>query len=180
MYSVTGRDNGLYFFHRRDDVTRCEACGQLTRKWEEVAQPVRGPRRLKLDVSSSHDGVDVVSRRFREVYDGAELGGLRFRPIGGRGFVVLADAVVEFDAEAYGTRFENRCGVCGSYESVVGAVPVLLRRGSRVPVRGFARTDLEFASDDEKSPILICGDDAAEALRAAGLRGLNLRAVQVS
>ncbi len=180
MFSVTGHDNGLYFFYGRDDVARCDACGQLSRKWEEELRPVRGPRRLKLDVSTSYDGVGVVSQRFREVYEAAGLTGLRFLSIGARGFVVLADAVVEFDPVGRGTRFEKHCESCGTHGAVAGAYPVLLRGGSEAPGRGFARTDLEFGSDDEKSPVLVCGDEAAEVLRAATLRGLELGQVAVS
>ncbi len=33
---------------------------------------------------------------------------------------------------------------------------------------------VEFASNDEKHPLLICGDEAAKILRATKLKGLEL------
>lgn len=39
------------------------------------------------------------------------------------------------------------------------------------------RSDYEFAHGDEKSPLFLCGLKAAKVLKAAGLRGLELRPV---
>jgi hypothetical protein len=43
-----------------------------------------------------------------------------------------------------------------------------------VPERGFAQTDLEFASGDEKHAILLCGIEAGSILTKAKLNGLDL------
>jgi hypothetical protein len=149
----------------------------LLSKWDEDISNVMIPRRLKLDVSASYDGVDVVSPRFRELYERAGMSGLEFIPLTNDFWSVRALAVVVFDARRRGTRFENQCEACGQYESVIGSSPAYLVGGSEVPDMGFARTDLEFASEDEKSPVLICGDAAAEVLRDANLRGLELEPV---
>jgi hypothetical protein len=136
------------------------------------------PRRLKYDVSISYDGVVVVSPRFRELYEDAGMTGLRFTELGDNAFAIHATETVPFDGEKRGTRFEKKCATCGQFESVVGAAPAILAVGVSVAGLAFARTDLEFGSGDEKSPVLVCGDDAAAALRGAGLKGLDLEAVQ--
>jgi hypothetical protein len=51
---------------------------------------------------------------------------------------------------------------------------VFLKEGAVIPENGFVRTDLEFASHDEKSPVLLCGHLAAEALEHAELSGFDL------
>jgi hypothetical protein len=177
MYIVDGHDNDIFFFEDRDDVRRCESCGQLLNKWEEDLTVVPIPRRLKLDVSASYDGVDVVSTRFRTLYDRSGMAGLRFTPLGQTAYAIQATEIVEFDAARTGTRFSDLCETCGQYESVVGVTPAFLKEGSVVSDMGFARTDLEFASGDEKSPLIICGDSAARILRKAKLKGLELEKV---
>ena len=138
----------------------------------------RLPKRLRLALSTSYDGVVVATTRFVELYKEASLTGLQLTPLGGSAFVVSATALVRFDAAVRGTRFENRCAECEQYESVIGAAPAYLMKGEEVPVLGFARTDLEFGSDDEKLPVLVCGDGAAEVVRSARFKGLDLEKVQ--
>ena len=83
-----------------------------------------------------------------------------------------------FDAERRGTRFVNRCSSCGQYESIVGATPVYLKPGSNIRQNEFVRTDLAFGSEDEKSPLLLCGSVAARALKESPLGGVELLAVE--
>jgi hypothetical protein len=177
MFLVYGHDNDLYFFDERDDVRRCESCGQLLNKWEEDLTVVPIPRKLKLDVSASYDGVVVVSRRFRELYERTGMAGLRFTGLSETAFAVQPDATVKFDTENGDTRFSDRCDDCGQYETAVCTTEAFQRDGNDVSDMGFARSDLEFGSGDEKSPLIICGDSAARILRKAKLKGLELEKV---
>lgn len=178
MFTMYGHDNDISFFEGRDDVKRCDACGHLLAKWEEDLSIVSMPCRLRYDVSTSSDGVVVVSTRFRELYETTGMTGLRFISLGDNAFAVQSTELVRFDAMRRGTRFVDKCGACGHYESVVGAAPAFLEQGTRVADMGFARTDLEFGSGDEKSPVLVCGDSAAGALREARLSGMDLEEVR--
>jgi hypothetical protein len=154
---------------------RCAACGELLNKWEETLSGLVVKKR-RYDIASTYDGVDVVSRRFKSTFEKAGLTGLVFRqlPDDPTFFATGATRAVLFDSERRKTRFVGPCAKCGRYESVVGATPVYLSPGSNVNRNECVRTDLEFGSDDEKSPLLICGDIAAEALSSAKLRGLDL------
>lgn len=172
-----GQDNGLYYFQERDDLVRCESCGTLLRKWEADLEVVSMRRRIRHDVSTSYDGVLVVSERFLEVYRHERMTGLEIRPVQGGLFSIIATREVAFDAIARGTRFANRCDCCGEYESVVGATPAILVSPDEIEPLEFVRTDLEFGSNDAKAPLLICGEAAAAALVAAKLRGLDIEAV---
>jgi hypothetical protein len=180
MFTMYGHDNDISFFEDREDAKRCATCGQLLAKWEEDLSTVRMPRKLKYDVSTSYDGVVVVSARFRELYEAKGMTGLQFIPLSESAFAIQATRLVQFDAVSRGTRFVDKCDACGQYESVVGAAPAFLTSGADVAEMGFARTDLEFGSGDEKSPVLICGDSAATALREAKLKGIDLEEVRCS
>jgi hypothetical protein len=158
---------------------RCQVCGELLHKWDE---PLAGlvVKKRRYDIGITYDGVEVVSRRFKSVYEETALAGLVFRqlPNDPEFFSIRASRAVVFDAARRGTSFENACPVCGRFESVIGATPPFLEAGTEVGEREFVRTDLEFASNDEKSPLLICGGFAAQSLSAAKLRGLDLVAIK--
>lgn len=203
VYAIYGKDNDSYAFRdapeltenqrvhqaivpdmsgeSRADLRRCEACGELLDKWNE---PLAGfvVKKRKLDIGSTYDGVTVVSVRFKSAYESDGLSGLMFRqlPDDPEFFAIRPERSVEYDADRRGTRFIKPCAQCGCYESVVGATPVYLKPGAGVEPNEFVRTDLEFGSDDEKSPLLLCGNSAAAALQAADVKGLELELVQES
>ncbi len=159
----------------RVGVARCEKCGELTNKWAETLTSLLITVR-DYDISITYDGVVVVSNAFKRVCDKANLVGLSFRvlPSDPDFYDIRPSRVVYFDSERRKTRFTKQCNLCGHWESVTGATPVLLRPGSVIGDREFVRTDLEFASLDEKSPLILCGPEAAKALRESELNGVNL------
>lgn len=163
----------------RPGVQRCEACGELLNKWDD---PLTGlvVKKRKYDISSTYDGVVVVSMRFKTTYETALLSGLSFRqlPDDPAFFAINAGRIVEFDAERRNTRFVKPCNICNHFESVIGATPVYLKNGVTIGIREFVRTDLEFGSDDEKQPLILCGGGAADTLRSAKLKGLDLIAIE--
>lgn len=154
---------------------RCELCHELLAKWDEALDNLVISRRT-LDFGVTYDGITVVSHRFKSAYDSKEMAGLNFRelPCDQSFFAVNATIVVPFDAKRRKTRFINACRRCGNFESVVGATPVFLMCGTEIGEWQFVRTDLEFGTRDEKSPLLICGSAAADALMDANLNELDL------
>ena len=146
----------------------------MLKKWDEDLTSVPIAKPPKYDVSYSYDGVLVMSARAREVIVAAGMSGMEFRPLQAGLFSARPSVVVAFDAAARETRFEKPCPVCGTYEEVAGATPVFLKPGAVVPDNGFARTDLEFGSGDEKMPLVLCGDQAAQVLKSKRLKGLRL------
>jgi hypothetical protein len=163
----------------RSGTDRCSACGELLSKWREPLAGIAIKKR-KYDLSITYDGLTIASELFRSVCETNDLTGLEFRqlPDDTRFFAVHATRAVEFDAVRRKTRFIKPCQQCGRYESVVGATPVYLKAGSTVGEREFVRTDLEFGSNDEKHPLLLCGFVAAEALNEAKLTGLDLMPIE--
>lgn len=166
----------LHFFYDRKDVRRCTACGHLLSKWDEDLAIVPIGKYRKYDIGASYDGVCIFSRRAKAIYDQAGMSGLQFTPLAHPDlFAVQAKVIVHYDPTSPGTRFLDKCNICGLFGFVGTSSAGALVPGSEVPALGFARTDLEFAAKDEKHPLLVCGDEAAAILRAAKLKGLELK-----
>ena len=202
-FCLDGHDNDTYAFRERPHLTefqkihqelvpdmsgltrpgvrRCKTCAELLGKWEEPLAGVVVQKR-KYDIGSTYDGWTFVSQRFKDVCESNVLVGLTFRvlPDDPKFFAIHAGRTVEFDAERRQTRFCKPCPQCGRFESVVGATPVYLMAGVAIGACEFVRTDLEFGSNDEKHPLLLCGEIAANALKSAKLKGLDLKPVQPS
>lgn len=165
--------NDLYAFYGRPEVPRCPSCGNLVDKWNVHYLQVDVPVSLRLDISMTYDGVTIVSAKFVQVVEDNKLRGLRFHPVGNGFRVLLASRRVVFDSVSRRTRFENQCRACGHFEAVAGATPAFLCPPVDVARDEFVWTDVEFGSNDEKRPLLICGDIAGTALQRAKLMGLD-------
>ena len=102
----------------RSGIRRCRTCGELLDKWEECPDDIE-IRDPSYDVSTTFDGVVVVSEAFRQVYEKGNLTGLRFKrlrctpPL----YYISASRAVEFDYERSGTCFCDKCGSCGRYKT---------------------------------------------------------------
>jgi hypothetical protein len=175
-FRLSIHDNDNHAFYNRTDLRRCGTCGELLFKWDEPLNGFVMKNNKLRDLSCTCDGVDIASAAFKGAYEANHLVGLSFTvlPDDPRHFKVTADIIVSFDAQKRRTRFIGQCRSCGRYKSVIGATPVFLKEGSVILENGFARTDLEFASNDEKSPILLCGQLAGAALSSANLSGFEL------
>lgn len=203
IFRIMGQDNMSYAFRRAPQLTkyqrihqeilpqmdgepladfaRCKVCGQLIDKWDHSFKDLVLKKR-NYDISCTYDGVDVVSARFKAICEENNLAGLVFQllPSDPSFFSIRATKVVSFDAQRRKTRFLNQCTSCGQFKTVVGATPVFLTAGSQVGAAEFARTDLEFASGDEKHPLLLCGETAHTILSKYNLRGLEFAKVMPS
>jgi hypothetical protein len=158
---------------------RCAKCGELLDKWNEPLINLR-IRKRRFDMSTTYDGITIVSRRFIEVYREARLKGLEFKSLPNDDLFSRANAsvILKLDAVRAETRFGKRCSKCKLFKEVTGAFPIVFVAGSKLAPRGFARSDLEFGYKDEKCPILVCGVEAAKILKAAKLKGMTIEAIE--
>lgn len=171
-YKLTGQDNGTAMFEEEDAVPRCPHWGY--RLNFEPHNPAYRLRLRRDDIGATYDGQLVVSTSFKNVclkagYKGPTF--LSFETDPDHHHLIVAPQVA-FDAKRRGTRFENLCPVCGNYESVIGARPCDLLVDDPLADE-FFRTDLMFASGNEKHPLVIVGIKTKERLLAAGLKGLE-------
>lgn len=97
-FVVVGHDNGSHFFSDAPDIQRCAACHAILAKWHSVPTD-QLPRKRNMDISSTYDGVTVVSPRFVEVCAQGSVTGLQFTPLKeGRFLWAHATRTVHLDA----------------------------------------------------------------------------------
>jgi hypothetical protein len=173
LHVVDSHHNDLYAFYGRTDVPRCKSCRNLIDKWNVDFIQVEVPTSMRMDISTTYDGVTIASTRFVQVVADNKLRGLGFHDLGDGSRVLLATRRIAFDSVSRRTKFENQCSRCGQYEAVAGATPAFLCPPVDVAPDEFVWTDVEFGTGDEKQPLLICGDVARAALRRAKLKGLD-------
>jgi len=155
-YSLTGHDNDSYFFESAPGNVFCQQCGSCV---DKSYLPDNMTIRRKYDIGSSYDGRDIVSARFKEFCDEHYPGEAAFYQVTRDAdfFYMVPKLILAFDAEKRRTRFLEFCPACGNYKSICGATPGVLKNQAEPIERGFFRTDLEFGSGREKSPVIIIG-----------------------
>ncbi|MES2112738.1 MAG: hypothetical protein V4577_28560 [Bacteroidota bacterium] len=130
--------------------------------------------KTKKDFSSTYDNLTIVTEQVKsfcanEGYEGLEFMELPNSP----GFYWFKiHNIIEFDAEAYGTRFINYSRQCEGYEEIIGATPACLKVKKEI-CDGFYRTDISFGSFATKAPLEIIGTKTKEKLTAAGFKGID-------
>lgn len=134
--------------------------------------------RTKKHISSTYDNFTIVSDQFKAFCEHEKYAGLEF--------VVLPNSpgfywfkiqnIIEFDSEAYGTRFINYNEQCQGYEEIIGADPACLKVKELIP-DGFFRTDLYFGSFATKTPLEMVGIETRQKLIAAGFKGIDFNEI---
>ncbi len=172
-YVVFGPDNDTYMFQGDAQPARCATCRfVLDHGWVDPSYKLKPGRRP--DVSYTYDGCLIVSDNFRAAAKGF-AGGTYLSLPSQRGWsILLATRTVTFDTERRETSFDEFCDGCGRFTQVDGATPPFLL-DPPVPLPDeFMRTDIEFGSGDELSPLVLVGPGLADALRRGRLVGLDL------
>ena len=126
------------------------------------------------DLSITYDGFWIVSSNFRDFcveqnYNDLEFEGFN---LNNNYFNLKVNKIVDFDYKRRQTRFEKRCNVCGNFESTVGATPTYLLIKSPIKL-GIFRTDLLFASGNEKHSLIIVGLNTKMEMNKYKLTGLE-------
>lgn len=155
-------------------------CPNCRRKIDpDYISPSFRVKRRKRDAVVTYDGYLLVSTRFRTLCLSEEWNGVSFDPLPNDPdfWRLRSERFVEFDALTRETRFLSWCTHCEAYGEVIGARPVYLKNVSDPLKSGFYRTDLEFASFEEQSPLFIVSTDVCETLKAGHFVGLDLQAV---
>src|SRR5262245_49189494 len=156
----------------------CATCGRKTDP--SYVNPEFKAKKRAWDISETYDGYRIVSKRFRDFCRTEGWAGLEFvvLPADNSFFVLRLSLVLPFDSQRRGTRFEQPCPSCGEFYDVIGATPAYLR-GITGPIRdGFFRSDLEFASGPEQSPLIFVGIDTAKLLEKQGFQKFYLKPVE--
>jgi hypothetical protein len=153
-YALSAHDGEAFFFEDRESRIFCPICGTLLAK---DFLPRRVKPRKKWDISSTYENRTIVTEKFKVWCETQSFQAVRFRPVNEepRYYSFEPLRVLQFDPRR--ARFDNRCAVCGNYESVIIAGPLTLLEIPAPVEHGFFRTDLEFGSRWEKTPLIVVG-----------------------
>lgn len=165
----------------KDGVAHPATCATCGRKIDPtfINREFRAGKR-KRDITGTYDGYTIVSARFREFCKQQQWPGMKFVPLPADKdfFVLQLSKILPFDAERSETRFEKPCPKCRAFYDVVGATPGYLRGISKPIKEGFFRSDLEFASGPEQSPLIIVGVETAQKLKEQKFQKYVLEAIE--
>lgn len=134
---------------------------------------------VHFDLVSTRDGHIVVSQKFKDFCHRIGIPDLDLARVNDTPLLydLRPRAIVTYDVDCGPPRFEKKCPVCGRHESVVGPRYSCIK-GVDLPITdGIYRTDLEFASGQEKHPIIYVGLATAELMKKERFRGIVLNEV---
>jgi hypothetical protein len=170
-YYLSLADSGSHMFRDDSSLTKCRKCGYRLDFFAH--NPSYMLRNTKYDLCATYDGQIIGSRAFKAFCENEGLSGIDFLSFDAddEHFHVILRNVVPFDAAKARTRFENLCEVCGNYESIIGVTPFL--KVSAPLADGIYRSDLLFASGNEKGPAEFAAPLTREKMITARLRGIH-------
>ena len=156
----------------------CPRCGDVVD--HNYAPRDLGVKSLHFDMAATRDGHSIASQKFRDFCARTGIPNLDLIRVNAAPplYDLRPRAIITYDVDCKPPVFENRCILCGSYESIVGPSYSSIK-GVDFPIRkGIYRTDLVFASGREKHPFYVVGLDTAELMKKESLRGVLLTEIR--
>ncbi|NDV95812.1 hypothetical protein D0T84_12955 [Dysgonomonas sp. 521] len=181
-YRMSGYDNNSYMtgscdklFPELKSVPKCDACGYRT-DYRYTNKDFKLSRKT-LDVSSTYDGVTIVSLKFKEFCIRYGYSNLEF--------IALPKSPDFFQFHINGNILpfaastkEDLCKWCNQYESIVG--PSMITDNIKEPLPdGFYQSDLWFASRNEKSPVMVISPVTKDRMTREGFKNMCLNKIEV-
>lgn len=176
-YTFTGYDNDTYMFEDDSCLDKCPACGYRTEFIVHNPKYALGRKGRNSDISATYDGQLIVSKKFRDICVSAGVRNVIFDEFENEPnfFHLNVTEILRFNPDCAKTRFIKKCSVCGNFESVVGIKPACFFVDGPVPF-GIYRSDVAFASGNEKHPLIVISFEIFDIFNQAGLKGLAFAA----
>jgi hypothetical protein len=180
-YTLSGNSSneGTFFDGSEPPGVLCPNCGTCL-NYGYSPQKINIDPSQMYDISYTHDLRRLFSRKFvrycldelksEDSFTVIDAGGTEL-------FYLMPSRVLEFDSDRRRTRFEEPCGVCGGFESVVGARPSFLKNSEQLGP-GIFRSDLAFSSGKSKFPLFFVGAEWKERLASQKFRGIEFEAIE--
>lgn len=164
-FGIFAADCDAYFFKGAPEQHFCSGCGSCIGKDKYYPEKL-DIRKLK-NFATTYDNRLLLSNVAREFLIEKSRTQLTFKLVNKKPdiYVMETSEIVAFDVEKRGTRFVDYCDICGNYESVVGATPIMLKGTSQIESCSVVKTDISFGSSKEKAPIYIVGEELAKELK---------------
>lgn len=179
IFQLVLKDNDSYMVgscDRVDDasgVPTCGTCGYRT--VPDFTSPVFRLRKQRFDLSCCYDGAIIVSDRFRALYQSLGGSNMLFAGLPATpGFYHLKCCQpIPLDYSTMGTRRLRPCSGCGRHLDVVGYSHIALQPSAGLPDNELAFSDWYFGSNNEASPLMLCGEGLSAAIESSGLTGID-------
>ncbi len=168
-YTIDGADNGYSMYEN----IRLKECDIYSNVYDiNLIDPAIKIRCVK-DISSTYDGLVIVSERFKKFCLDENYHGLEFilLPKSPGLFWFKVNNIIKFDKEARKTRFLNYNIECDGYKEIIGANPACIK--NKIIEDGFFRSDIFFGSNEGKSPLYFIGKKTKEKLETAKIKDIN-------
>ncbi len=166
-YDMSPHDGDAFFFEDRKSSIFCSVCGTLL---DKAFLPSGVRPRKKWDICSTYENRVIVSERFKGWCQARHLDGLVFRQVNERPPYYVFEPSIVLEVDPRCARFEDKCSACGNFESVMRAGRLVLPKVQAPIDDGIFRSDIEFASRWEKSPIIIVGLHTRELMKEEKFR----------
>jgi hypothetical protein len=176
-YSIWGSDNDSFMNGELWGKNICD-CIDYVKNRHLHLNPSFKLTRKTYDISYTYDCYLIVSKKFKDFCLQNRYKGVHFYQIPNysQKFLLVVDAIAQFDAKRRKTRFLRYRSACNEYQEIVGATPVCLKKKT-VLKDGFFRTDLEFGEGYAKSPVILVGPETGEKLKKKKFKGLYLEQI---
>lgn len=172
-YAMSAKDAEGYYFEDAPASIFCSSCTSCIRN-NYIPKSVN-IKYFNLDGSYTYDGQLIVSQKFKSWYMENGFKDSDFYCVDKEKhlFSFKPNSTLIFDVVKREVVFDEYCQTCHQYEEIAGANPVFLENVDNEILDGFFRTDVEFGSGREKSPIIILGTKTYKNLKKAKLTGFE-------
>jgi hypothetical protein len=139
----------------------------------DVHLPSYRIKQKKYHLSGSYDGFNVVSQKFKDVYDASKWQGLVFYPIPKNKdfYLIECTEIVIINQTERPVEFEGKCSECHQYIGIYGSVPPYINDPEIQKMKSdtFYRSDIEFGYDFEQRYSLFASEEITNVLKANNL-----------
>lgn len=144
----------------------CRSCG---RKIEtNYLNPNFKLNKKRMSLSATYDGYVIASKKFKTFVEQKGFSNILFRSLPSvKGhYQFITNNVLKYDMESRYLKLEDFCDSCKSYCSITSPAAVLADVCKPLE-KGIYRTDLEFGTSYEQTPILITDIQTANEMDKA-------------
>lgn len=176
-YALTAADADGYYFENAPESTFCSSCSSCIRN--DYYPTYLDIKNSKLDGSYTYDGQLLISKKVVDWCTKNEITGCDFIRVDTEKhlYTLKPGNTLSFDVIRREVIFDAFCGVCQQYEQIAGANPVFLKNINDEIINGFNRTDVEFGSGREKSPLIILGIDTYKKFKKERFSGFSFEPI---
>lgn len=168
-FLLSGDPFGVRIFAHPEEVKRCAGCKMPLDRWSEKFET---DQRIKGDLAISFEGIWMVSKRFKAMYDAEKLEGIEFRSLSTGQFALIAKRRVITDPIKDAIQYVGRqCEVCGTYDTyLTGTFKPLPADGETIGERELVGSRQEYSSRLFRHYWLLVGNEFAAAIHNYGLK----------